>query len=101
MTEERYPLLKRVAVGMAGLALVIGIAAGFFRAVQVPEVGDPVASQLAAPDPLSAELRRCSTLPQSKAMDDTTCRRAWILNRQRFFGQSKELLSDLPDRNKE
>ncbi|MEH6755909.1 MAG: putative entry exclusion protein TrbK-alt [Parasphingorhabdus sp.] len=101
MTEERHPLLKRVAVGMAGLALVIGIAAGFFRAVGSPEASGPAASHLAQPDPLSVELRRCSSLPQSKAMDDTKCRRAWILNRQRFFGQSKELLSDLPDRNKE
>lgn len=89
-------MLKRVLAGLAGLALVIGIAGGFYRAIQFEEVGNPDSCHLAEPDPLTAALRRCSALPHLEAMDDETCRRAWILNRQRFFGESERLLTDPP-----
>ncbi|NCP44610.1 MAG: putative entry exclusion protein TrbK-alt [Sphingomonadales bacterium] len=96
MNQERHLLLKRALAGIAGLALVIGVAGGIYRAMQFEDVGDPDSGLLAEPDPLSAALRRCSALPHLEAMDDETCRRAWILNRQRFFGESERLLTDPP-----
>ncbi|MEH6758933.1 MAG: putative entry exclusion protein TrbK-alt [Parasphingorhabdus sp.] len=101
MNEKRHPLLKRMLMGMAGLALVVGVVAGFSRTAQFQEASNTDSRRSAPPDPISVELRRCSALPHMEAMDDTKCRRAWTLNRQRFFGKSEELLSDLPDRNKE
>jgi len=41
-------------------------------------------------DPISAELQRCSGLTNEEAMADKKCRRAWIVNRQRFFEQRKD-----------
>lgn len=101
MNQKRHPLLKRLLAGLAGLAFVLAIICGFYEAAQSPEPSGPDSGLLAPPDPLSAELRRCSALPQTEAMDDKLCRRAWILNRQRFFGQSGDLLSEPSDKDKE
>ncbi len=43
------------------------------------------------PDPLTAELLRCRTLPPQT--DDPACRVAWEESRRRFFGESRRGLA--------
>lgn len=86
-------LLRRLGIGLSGLGLVIAVAIGFVRS-DPPERSAADEARLVEPDPLSAELRRCATLPHKDAMEDQACQRAWVLNRQRFFGGSQELLED-------
>ncbi len=50
-------------------------------------VEQEAAPPVAPPDPLTAELLRCRTLPPQ--VDDPTCRAAWEKSRRRFFGESR------------
>lgn len=85
MKPAALPGSKRIAAAIAGLALLAVLIGGLQRAgEQAADV--PEEQSAAEPDPLSAELRRCSRLTRDEAMDDERCQRAWVLNRQRFFG---------------
>ena len=50
-------------------------------------VEQEAAPPAAPPDPLTAELLRCRTLPPQ--IDDAACRAAWEESRRRFFGESR------------
>jgi len=93
MKKPSILTIKRVLVGLAGLLFVIWIASNLQNAGQRSMLADKDDFPLVEPDPLSAELRRCSRLPHVKAMEDELCQRAWVLNRERFFGSSGEHLS--------
>jgi len=93
MKKPNILTIKRLAFGLAGLLFVIWIVNNLHNAGQRPALADKDELPLVEPDPLSAELRRCSRLPHIKAMEDELCQRAWVLNRERFFGSSGELLS--------
>lgn len=85
MKKPGLSVLKRIGLGVAGLGLVAAVINGLQRANERSE--EPEDQDITQPDPLSAELRRCSELPREEAIDDESCQRAWVLNRQRFFGQ--------------
>ncbi|MEE9433703.1 MAG: putative entry exclusion protein TrbK-alt [Sphingorhabdus sp.] len=93
MKKPSILAVKHVAFGLAGLLFVIWIVNNLHEAGQRPALADKDDLAIVEPDPLSAELRRCSRLPHVKAMEDELCRRAWVLNRERFFGSSGEHLS--------
>lgn len=86
MKCDIVPILKRLGVAMAGLAVIYAIVSGIHNARKRQARTAEIGTAYVPPDPLSAELRRCSGLPHSEAMEDELCRRAWVLNRQRFFG---------------
>jgi len=88
--QDLAPLLKRLAVGLLGLALITAFVSGAKRALERSDDAPQTLSAPAPDDPISAELQRCSGLTNEEAMADKKCRRAWILNRQRFFGQRKD-----------
>ena len=95
MKQDRLPVFQRLAAGLLGIGVVIAIASGAHRAAQRQASQPKPASEAASNDPLHEELHRCSALTVEKAQADERCQRAWILNRQRFFGQHRELLEDL------
>ncbi len=103
MTEEREDVTPVVlpASGRArwrGVAAAVVVAASgalALAALHRPAADDSrysVIEQEAAPpvtppDPLTAELLRCRTLPPQ--IDDPACRAAWEESRRRFFGESR------------
>ena len=86
MNKSALPVLKRLCVGLVGLALVYTLVSGLYRASQRQAETSDIDLGFIEPDPLSVELRRCSRLPHTEALEDTLCQRAWVLNRERFFG---------------
>ncbi len=73
------------AVGFVALALTVTVVSA--RRGPAPEAADPLTpapSDVAAADPLIAELAHCQALGQAGA-SDPDCLRAWAQNRRRFL----------------
>jgi conjugative transfer region protein TrbK len=73
------------AVGFVALALTVTFLSA--RRGPAPEAADPLSaapSDVAATDPLMAELSHCQALGQAGA-SDPDCLRAWAENRRRFL----------------
>lgn len=72
-------------IALAIVVVVIAVAASHLRRKEMP--ADNVAR--AAPDPLSAELKRCRAVTPDQLALDETCHRVWAENRRRFLAPGK------------
>lgn len=97
-TERRWsPRALAIALGMPAL----GVAALF--TLREPAPSDPrysvtegrEAASERPRDPLAAELARCRTLAADQV--DERCHAAWEVNRRRFFGESRSLVTPAPE----
>jgi conjugative transfer region protein TrbK len=68
----------------AGSAVLVAVLTARLDARDQRESARVAAAAPAAPDPLPAELARCSRLTDPAQVDDA-CRRAWAEQRRRFF----------------
>lgn len=94
MRKQPLPVFRRLAVGLLLLGFIIATLSGVHRFQERQNAEPEQQEQPSDPDPISTELKRCSALTNDEALADKGCRRAWILNRQRFFGKNPELLDD-------
>lgn len=94
MKRQPVAVFRRLAIGFFGIGLAIALVSGVHRYSERQASQPDGTPQTAPSDPISEELGRCSALTNEEAMDDERCQRAWILNRQRFFGQYPELIKD-------
>ncbi len=96
MTPAAIPASSRLRWRGVAAAVVVAVAGALaLAALHRPAADDgryAVVEQEAAPsatppDPLTAELLRCRTLPPQ--IDDPACRAAWEESRRHFFGESR------------
>ena len=96
ITHSGLPASRRARWRGVAAAVVIAVSGGLaLAALHQPAaehsryavVEQEAAPLVPPPDPLTAELLRCRTLPPQT--DDPACRAAWEESRRRFFGESR------------
>ena len=85
----------RVVAIIALVACFVAALAAINRRPSASAVETPATTTTPAPDDLSAELRRCSTLGPQDA-EDARCVAVWEENRRRFFGRPARPLPPTP-----